>query len=381
MEFPVLYHMGKKQAMYQWRVWTEGPDILTEYGQVDGEKQIASKRTAGKNIGKKNETSPSDQALKEAAAMHKFKLTRKYSLDTEEAKKPVFLPMLAAKFEDKKAKLEYPVWVQPKLNGVRCLAYWDDGEVKTISRSGRPYNLPHLAKDISNFLPKDYVLDGEVFVRGLTLQQINRLVKKWREKPTESTGGLRSSDLELWAYDVFQKGVEEPWSVRMENLKKFICASEPQSKGPGLYWYHQDNVIHVTSVKANSEAEVYKYQAIYLANGFEGAIVRTDDLMYELGHRSNKLLKVKKFLDAEYEVTGYCDGRGKFKGCVIWICKTEEGKTFECTPRGTLEQKKAWFQAGAAYVGRMLTVKFSEFSESGLPVPPVGMGFRLEEDM
>ena len=373
MEYPVLYHMGKKQAMYQWRVWTEGPDILTEYGQVDGEKQIATKRAEGKNIGKKNETSPSDQALKEAAAMHKFKLTRKYSLSIEEAKKPVFLPMLATKFEDKKSKLVYPVWVQPKLNGVRCLAYDDSGGIKTISRSGRPYNLPHLADDVASFLPQGYVLDGEVFVNGLTLQQINRLVKKWREKPTESTGGLVSSNLELWAYDVFQKGIEEPWSVRMKNLKNFI--------GGTGYTTHRGNVIHVPSVRASNETEVYERQAIYLANGFEGAIVRTDDLMYELGHRSNKLLKVKKFLDAEYKVVGYCDGRGKFKGCVIWICETKEGKTFECTPRGTLEQKKAWFKAGDTYVGKMLTIKFSEFSEDGLPVPPVGIGFRLEEDM
>jgi ATP-dependent DNA ligase len=365
--------MGKSQAMYQWRVWTEGPDILTEYGLVDGEKQVASKRAAGKNIGKKNETSPEDQALKEAAAMHKFKVTRKYSLDIEEAKKPVFLPMLAKDFEKRKTKVKYPVWVQPKLDGVRCMAYWHGNEVKIMSRSGKPYNVPHLVKDVTSFLPQDYILDGEIYVGGLTFQQVSKLVKKWRDKPTEATGGLRSSDLELWAFDTFQMGLDEPWEARKRNLSNIIV-------GPGTD-SRRGNVVHVLSTRAKSEEEVYKLQGIYLKEGFEGAIVRTDNQEYRLGHRSNDLLKVKTFLDKEYEIIDYYEGVGRFKGCVTWVCKTEEGKTFHCCPKGTLAQKKEWFQAGQAYIGKMLKVKFQELTDDRVPRFPVGLGIRLEEDM
>ncbi len=373
MKHPTLYHMGKSQAMYQWTVWTDGPDICTEYGLVEGEKQLAKKRATGKNIGKKNETSPQDQAIKEAASMYKNKLDRKYSTTIEKAKDPVFLPMLAKDFEKRKNKVKYPVWVQPKLDGVRCMAYWDGDEVKIISRSGKPYNVPHLAKDVADLLYKDFILDGEIYIHGLTFQQVSKLVKKWREEPSEATGGLRSSDLLLWAFDTFQMGSEDPWSVRMKQLEGLICESSAETR-----WR---NIIHVPSVLAKDEAQVYRLQGAYLADGFEGAIVRTNDLEYRLGYRSNNLLKVKKFQDEEYKVTGYYEGVGRFKGCVTWICETPNGQEFHCCPKGTLAQKKEWYKAGKAYVGRMLKVKFQEKTDSGLPRFPVGLGFRLEEDM
>lgn len=378
MKHPTLYHMGKKQAMYQWTVWTDGPDICTEYGLVDGEKQLAKKRAAGKNVGKKNETSPKDQALKEAAAMHKHKLDRKYSLSIGEAKKPVFLPMLAKDFEKRKKKVKYPVWVQPKLDGVRCMAAWVGDEVKVISRSGKPWNVPHIVRDIAEFLPKGYVLDGEIYIHGLGFQQVSKLVKKWREEPSEATGGHVSADLEFWAFDTFEMGSEEPWTTRRVELQDLICGDElNQLEELNTF----GSVVYVPDACAVDEASVYLFQGIYLEKGFEGCIVRTEDLEYRLAYRSNNLLKVKTFQDEEYEVTGYYEGVGKFKGCVTWVCKTPDGKEFHCCPKGTLAQKKEWYKAGEAHIGKMLKVKFQELTDDGLPRFPVGLGFRLEEDM
>jgi DNA ligase-1 len=365
--------MGKKQAMYQWHVWTEDADIVTEYGLVDGEKQIARKAAAGKNIGKKNETSPGNQAIKEASSMHKNKLTRKYSTSIEEAQNPVFLPMLAKDFEKRKTKVKYPVWVQPKLDGVRCMAYWDGDEVKVMSRSGRPYDVPHLAKDISKFLPQDHVLDGEIYIHGLTFQQISKLVSKWREEPSEATGGLVSSDLELWAFDVFQVGSEAPWSSRRVDLEELICKPEDQDR--------KDNIVHVSSLLVNFEEEVYREHDLLVAAGFEGAILRTPDSTYRLGHRSNNLLKVKKFEDDEFKITGYYEGKGKFKGCVTWICETEDKQEFHCCPKGTLAMKKKWFEEGHLHVGKLLKVKYQGKTDDGSLRFPVGLGFRLPEDM
>jgi DNA ligase-1 len=377
MKHPTLYHLGKSAAMYQWTIWTEGPDIITEYGLVKGEKQTAKKRAAGKNIGKKNETSPSDQALKEAAAMHKYKLDRNYSLSIKEAKNPVLLPMLAKDFEKRKNKIVYPVWVQPKLDGVRCMAYDNTDEKRHISkitsRSGKPYDVPHLGINVAEFLPVDYVLDGEIYIHGLTFQQVVKLVKKHREEPSEATGGKVSTDLEFWAFDTFQMGSEEPWSTRMKYLEGLI-------RGPGTEnrW---GKVVHVHSTQANNEAEVRDLHGFFLEQGFEGAIIRTNDLEYRPGYRSNNLLKLKMFHDREYEVIGYYEGVGRFKGCVTWICKTPEGKEFHCCPKGTLEQKKEWYGSAEAYIGKMLKVKFQSMPDSGVPRFPIGIGFRLPEDM
>lgn len=374
MDFPILYHQGKKEKMYQWHLSTEGADIVTEYGLVDGEKQTTRKACTAKNVGKKNEVSPEDQAVKEAKSMHKHKLDRKYSLTQTDAKETVFLPMLAGDFEKAKKKVEYPVCVQPKLDGLRCLAFWEGKRcVKLLSRGGKDYNIPHLAQELANILPYDMVFDGEIYVHeGPSLQQINKLVKKERTEPDPKWANLLTSDLEYWVYDCFCiKHPKLAWVDRAALRSDIFGHTQDEQK----------NVIHVKHDIASNEGAIYKMMADFVQDGYEGAIVRALDGEYELGHRSRKLLKVKKFKDAEYEITGFYEGKGRYTGCVTWVCKTDDDKEFHCCPKGTLEQKKDWFNRGKEYVGSMLKVKYFQLTDDGIPQFPVGLAIRLPEDM
>src|SRR3989304_5553014 len=80
-------------------------------------------------------------------------------------------PMLAAPFEDHKHKLVYPVTVQPKFDGVRCLAFRKaDGTIMLQSRGGDPYELPHIQNEISPWLGNGWILDGELYIHGTSLQ-------------------------------------------------------------------------------------------------------------------------------------------------------------------------------------------------------------------
>src|SRR5690606_15743039 len=120
--FPILYHKAKGGDLRQWRVWTEGPIIFTEYGQAGGKLQVSQKTATPKNVGRSNETSPSRQAVLEANSLWQHKIDRKYSLTPEEAQEPLLLPMLAHKYK------KWPgeeVYVQPKLDGVRALGFSD----------------------------------------------------------------------------------------------------------------------------------------------------------------------------------------------------------------------------------------------------------------
>ena len=141
MRFDTLYHKGKGGKLYEWTIWTEGDTILTEHGIVDGKMQTSEKKAEAKNVGKSNQTTPEEQAQNEAVSIHKKKLDLKYATSPEEAEQTVFLPMLAQCFEKRKKKLKYPVDAQPKLDGVRCLASWEDEEVVLTSRGGKRYNL------------------------------------------------------------------------------------------------------------------------------------------------------------------------------------------------------------------------------------------------
>ena len=366
-EMKTLYHTSKTGAIVEWDIWTEGADIVTEFGQRDGKKQLARKTATGKNIGKANETTPEDQAILEAKAMHKKKLDGKYSTSLKEAKKEVFLPMLAASFDKRKDKVTYPVDVQPKLDGVRCMAYWDGDSVKLMSRGGKQWECcDHIIRDLEMCLPRGWVLDGELYIHGKTFQEITKLVKKYR--PNESEKVM------FHVYDIPRVDDEttSPWSDRFEVLEKFYGM---------LYGGKSTSVTTVETYEANTEVDVYELQSRFLEEGYEGAIVREMDGEYRFGYRSNKLLKVKNFCDAEYEITGFTTGVGRFNGCIIWICVTEGGDEFKVVPQGTMEERKAMYDEAEDHIGELLKVKFFELTDDNIPRFPVGLGIRLTEDM
>jgi DNA ligase-1 len=358
----VLYKQDKHKGIRFWEVWTDGCDIITAFGLLDGQQQLASKRAEPKNVGQKNATTGEQQAVLEATSMWKKQQDKGYRTSIEEARKYILLPMLANKFEDKKHKVKYPVHVQPKLDGVRCLAYWGQDGIELMSRKGKPYNVPHIKEQLEAILPTGRVFDGELYLHGATLQQINRLVKKLRPETVE---------IEYWIYDSFEFDQEDtPWSTREEYLGElqFICCET-------------NNIRVVETCIAESEEEVYATQKEFVAAGFEGAIVRCLDAPYEVAHRSNALLKVKSFQDAEFKVVGFKDGIGKDVGCVVWSCVLPDGKTFDVRPKGTYTQKKEWYSEGSSYIGKWLTVKYFYLSEDKVPIFPVGLDFRLEEDL
>jgi DNA ligase-1 len=361
---PILYHEARTGKLHSWRIWTEGADMVEEYGTVDGAKTTNTRTAKAKNVGKKNETTPDDQAFKEAAAKHQKKLDKGYSTSKEKAKETVFLPMLAHDFRKLKKDIDYPVDVQPKLDGLRCLAYWKDGAVVLMSRGGKFYSVTHIEDEISYFLPKGSVLDGELYVHGMHLQDISALSKKHREPDDEEHPG-GSLQLKFVVFDGFHiSTTHHNWRRRgldlfalFLNIKsKHICVCE-------------------TQIDVKSRTELEKWLNYYEAEGYEGIIIRKDG-PYELGHRSRNLLKWKNFIDDEFTIVGHKEAQGNDIGTVVWICETEEGKTFETRPKGKRSVRRKWLENAESHYGEKLTVRFQAWTKDKLPQFPVGLAIR-----
>ena len=173
MSLPILYHRGKSGKLHQWRVWTQDDVIFSEAGQVDGKKILSQKKATPKNIGRANATTANEQAVIEMNAMHKFKRDRKYALTQKDAKEIDLQPMLAQSFEKRKGKISYPLDVQPKLDGVRGLCMWEDERIVLLSRGNKEWNVvTHIIKELEDNLPKGYMLDGEIFIKGVGFQTL-----------------------------------------------------------------------------------------------------------------------------------------------------------------------------------------------------------------
>lgn len=357
---PQLYSLSSKGKTQVWSIRVEGNELVSTYGVLDGALQVERKAVQGKNAGKANETTPEQQALLEAPRVWKTKVDKGYVESIEELATP-FLPMLAKDFNEHQSKVKYPCCVQPKLDGIRCMAYWVGDELVLMSRAGKPLDVPHVQAELAEKLPRDVVLDGEFYIHGKNFQEITRLVKKVRPE---------SVTLQYHVYDGFRVGQEDTiFSARQGLLALVFAESEYQ------------NLVLVESRYADSVEAVNTIHPQMVADGYEGAIIRNYDGSYKLKHRSVDLLKLKSFLDSEYKVVGYETGAGRYEGVPIWVCETPEGKTFSVVCKGTMEEKADDMAKADSLVGKWLKVKYFELSEDNVPRFPVGLGFRMPEDM
>ena len=376
LSFPILYKKNKSGGYQQWSLRTEGGTIHTEYGQVDGALQHTSKEAKPKNVGRDNETTAVEQAHSEARSMYKKKFDANYALSMEAADEVPILPMLAKPIEKVRKRINWDApghFIQPKLDGVRCIARWVDGKVRLFSRKNIEWvNLGHIVATLEEIMPQNMVFDGEIYRHGLTFQEVSKLVKKSQTIVTQNLGKMDTRGLQFHVYDGWVVG-EEDTPYRRRRWQ--IWSNIPRE------YNDRPHIIPVRTLNLRSDEDIDKAFVGFVKSGYEGAIVRIADGPYTIGHRSGHLLKVKAFEDEEYRISGFYEGKGRYKGAVTWICDLPDGRTFHCVPKGTMEQKRDWFEHGEEYIGQMLKVKFFEKTDDGVPRFPVGIGIRLPEDM
>jgi len=369
MNLPILYHKAKGGDLRQWRTWADGDTIYTEYGQVGGKLQVSQKIAEPKNIGRSNETSPGQQAALEAKSLWQYKVDRKYSETTEGAQEQLPLPMLAHSFKGtKRKKFTYPADIQPKLDGVRCLAELDnDGNVALTSRQGKPWNIPHIADQLAKWLPPGMTLDGELYVHGESCQRIT----SWSKSANPNGKSYKQESLQLvyHVYDVPSCRGDDSliWSERFINLQDVT---------------ESPNVKRVGAKQVCDEVEMWQAYAEFTTDGYEGAILRGRNGKYLWGYRSADLLKVKEFQDAEFEVIDATEGIGAAKGCILFICRNDlTDGTFKCTMKATVSKRRRMYEERDSYIGQMLTVRFFDRTDDDIPRFPVGIVFRDEIDL
>jgi|TARA_B100001094_G_scaffold295835_1_gene317494 DNA ligase-1 len=359
-----VYKKTSTGKIQQWRAWVVKTDdgylLKVESGQTDGKL----KETSGQVINEgKQKRSAKEQAIFQANSKLKKKRDEAYFDTVEQAKTQVkLLPMLAHPFTKRKHNITYPAVVQRKFDGVRCLARINnDGTVTLLSRKGKEFpHLKHIRTEVLNYNKnKNIVLDGELYSDTITFQELVGLVRRVTLKEGNSEQMLQVS---LRVYDCIDVEKEQDFSERYKVITDITNGAKYLSL--------------VENVSVKEESEIHAAQARFVEEGYEGAMVRNLTGAYAIGKRSANLQKVKTFLDNEYEIVGFTQGTGDETGCVIWVCKTKDGQEFRVRPRGTREERQEYFQNGKDYIGKMLTVRYQELTDEGIPRFPVGISIR-----
>jgi DNA ligase 1 len=371
-DFPQLYKKTNTGAVNCWRVRVEGSTIVVVYGQVGGAFQSTSDVVRkGKNLGKKNETTPEQQAVLEAEAKWRKKQEREgYVQDINRAEagetdtEGGIAPMLAQPLKDAKHRFKFPCDAQRKYNGVRCIAVVDANVCTLWSRkrtliTGVPHINAAYEHAYCGVNEGRFIFDGELYQHGKSLQVLSGFARSKTPKDGYSELSHNVYDLPSHAGS---------WVERREAIKNEFLSGLNQV-GPAIKMV-QTVPVYDGLVTAK------KLHDAWVEEGYEGVILRDHQGRYEAGKRSYHLVKMKEFEEAEFQIIDVGEGRGRMAGKAVFMCRTPNEKEFECVAPGTMEDKARFLHRRSELIGKMLTVKYFDTTDGGVPSHGVGVAVR-----
>lgn len=254
-------------------------------------------------------------------------------------------PMLAADLVGDPA---FPLLVQPKLDGFRCLARREvDGWV-LYSRRGNVLALPHITDALDLNAVVGLVLDGELYTHGLSFQRLTSMIRQ------------RDTGVEFHVFDYY---IEGPYIERPAGLRQTVLAT----------FHFTGPVKRVNHHTVHFQHQLDQIYADTLAAGYEGVVLRDPAAAYE-PKRSWALLKLKPHYDSEFLVIGWRTAKNAPHLVVLEVRNDLTTGTFDvCFPSLVDEPSEC--------VGRMLTCRFSGRTDALLPRHAVAMRFRDEQDI
>ena len=260
-------------------------------------------------------------------------------------------PMLAHKVDDRRIDFSEPVFIQPKLDGVRCI-FTKDG---AYSRTGKQFhNLRHIELRLERFfkVQPNAVLDGELYNHALRydFEQIISLVRK--QKPTDEDRRNAQHLIQYHVYDMIAEGPS------YEDRLNWLLSSR-------YLWCNAVIPVETHRVNKYEEAANMHHDG-FLKAGYEGSILRLNG-SYEQ-KRSYNLQKFKDFSDDEATIVGYEAGKGKRTGTLgKFFMMDDQGVEFGCPPGKGFNYKDLAniLDNVHDYIGKRATFTYFERTKAG----------------
>lgn len=373
-----LYKRTTTGATQTWWIEQEADRYRMHSGQLGGAITVSAWTTAKpKNVGRANETTGTQQASAEVDSAYELKRKKGYLDTPDEAQaSDRFQCMLAEHFNQKPkeadasyakrmAKVLAPdgrvvapgnaVYLQPKLDGIRCIAnakgLWSRTNARIVS-------VPHIFEALQPLFMRhpDLVLDGELYNHAFkyNFNQISSLVTKTKPEPGDllETAAL----VQYWVYDLLEE--DRGMSFRHRFLGRDVVTP-----------LGQPCIVRVPTFEAHHRLEIDGLYESFLAEGYEGGMVRLD-VPYE-NKRTYSLLKRKEKMDAEFKIKSFEEGDGNAAGMakIAYMHIVINGKpdTFKADVCGTREECREYLARRHEFIGKEATIEFQNYTPDGKP--------------
>lgn len=379
------------ECIEEWNEEDHGYVIQRSYGQVQGKTTLSPKIVVDKTKQKRNwqeqytlQFNSEVKKFKDKGYVEVEKHPNEYTEtelseifgDVVTNQQNVIKPMLA-KQESKltNRKILDKIWyASKKLDGVRCLMYWDGKEVHTASRGGEHYDFStgHIRcnTELIAFFEANptIILDGELFLPNTPLQKISGAARMEKEANTEW--------LQYWIYDLYDKSdpdmiAEERITLISDELSMFPSSDDWTEDSTSPIWVVQHEEV-------SGEEDIWELHNKWVSEGFEGCVIRDPSKPYKPNGRTNDMLKFKRYLDDTYKIIGYELGlRGSED--MVFICELKDGRTFKASPVGDRETKQDYVDNfEKKYKNHLGDCTYFTLSDSGIPTQPKFRTWRFD---
>lgn len=408
--FPTLFKPTKTGKMHQWNISVENATITRSDGEVNGKQTESKREIAGNTV-----RTPEEQAKQEAEKMWIKQVDKGYKpdpkdingskiydfiiqqkshnggmnrgvkmfgetaikTDTTGGEKNMTIqhhPMLSQKYTERADKIEFPVYVQGKCDGMRCLTYLDGDRVVLESRNGKDFvHLSHIRESLKKILKTGIVLDGELYVHHLYKDESGSPTNLVTTKPFSNVGRFQflseackvsrtkphefEQFVQYWVFDLWD--LEATNEERNKKLKKILGGGD-------------STIIMLPTHVADSHEDIEKHFQIYLDLGYEGCMIRQIQATYvsRKGYHAPVLLKYKPENDEEWIILDAKECDGNQKGCVIWKCGLN-GKEVMAKQIGDVEMSRSLFSEFSKnpkeFIGKHINIRYNELTSDGVP--------------
>lgn len=377
-----LYGLDKKGGFKVWTIEVI-PNTLTATIKITHGKEGGKMTEKLEEIfqGKQGRNT-FEQGVSEAEGRIKKQMDKNYRETKEELTDIPVLAMLAADYRKQGHRVVFPCYGSVKYDGVRALAKCKGGVITLESRTGQPYDVPHILDALKPHMQDGDIWDGEIYLHGQTLQDITSAVKR-----TDTQGEVDKA-FKKYEFAVGDMKIQQAYSELAEaqliheirpklefhlfdvvSDKEFVQRAEDLASLIGISIVSP--FIKITQYLYIEDAAAIKQVHDDAVNaGYEGLMLRNFTGLYESGKRSADLQKYKEFLDEEFLITGaHLDKQGHI---VFELKNNVNDETFDCV-LGSL----TWRQKAAGemelYIGGHMTVQFqSRYKGTLLPQFPTG---------
>nr|QBK93277.1 MAG: ATP-dependent DNA ligase [Pithovirus LCPAC403] len=341
---PTLYKLNARKKYQVWEIKYDSEEelLIITHGQNFGKMTVdrvkVKTNTSGRNI--------QEQADLEMNRRYENKLRGGYS--TSKLSKPPISPMLAKTYGDVEIK-NWPVAMQPKLDGVRCLMYGKGGKIMCISRGAKEWNhLSHIFDDVTvliDNLPEGSFVDGELYIPGMIQSKISGIVRAVKNISPYL------KDVKYCIFDI--GGTDLPFEEREKILTKayFKC----------------ETLRFISSYRASDDDGIIKLHEKFVRAGFEGSIIRDITAVYK-NTRCAALLKMKDWFEEKATIIDIYESKGRETGLAMFKVVNDKGIDYKSRPATTFSKRKEYFDNKDNYIGEIVDSKYYQISANGKPL-------------